>query len=578
MLPETRHDRRLGAAWHRLLRDEEGVALVLAMLTMLVLTISLTTVIFVTASGARDAHRTNAGQKAYGLAESGINNALAVLVENYERGLVGAFPGDPTLLPARQTVYGSGSCTAPADNCVTWSGTLAGPLVSTPSAPWKYEWRLTATGSVRNPTGPGAAAVTRTATAVVPVVIPATSQASGTGPLNFLYSGGDMWFENSVHVKAPLYVTRDLHLESTAVVDGAAEKAAIGRDLYLKSPQNQIGLTGGSDPRIAELHVVHQCSGKKNPALHNCGPTNAEWDADNLFATVHDNVIPPGPPPFISFMPKLTCCSPFGGTIAPSGPPSGPPDTTSNLGYWYQNADLGPLSPCTTSTGSPPKFDTASGVPDNSINWSATPTTVLNLTPGASYTCKSTAGSTTLGELSWNNTTKLLTVKGTIFIDGSITIAPGSVARYEGQATIVASGTFGMKNNSICATHPGYTGACDYTGTSPWDPNQSALVIVADGLDGAGSAQGQGSDFDPGDGIHLRSSEFQGALIANHTITTDTTSQMQGPMISVYDGVFAGQSNDLIFPPISFAPSGGGGIISDPPKPQLLSPRNYGGG
>ena len=135
-----------------------------------------------------------------------------------------------------------------------------------------------------------------------------------------------------------------------------------------------------------------------------------------------------------------------------------------------------------------------------------------------------------------------------------------------------------MKNNDICATHPGYTGACDYTATSPWDPNQSALVIVADGLSGAGSAQGQGSDFDPGDGIHLKSADFQGALIANHAIRNETTSRMQGPMISVYDGVFAGQSNDLIFPPILFAPSGGGGIISDPPKPQLLSPRNYGGG
>jgi hypothetical protein len=578
MLPETQLDRRLGAAWRRLRRDEEGVALVLAMLTMLVLTISLTGVTFLTAAGARDAHRTNAGQKAYGLAESGINNALAVLAENYERGIAGPFPGSSTLLPARQTAYGSGSCTAPLDNCVTWSGLLAGPLLSTPTAPWKYEWRLTATGSTRNPTGPGAAAVNRTVTAVVPVVIPPTSQASGTGPLNFLYSGGDMWFQNSVHVKAPLYVTRDLHLESTAVVDGAAQKAGIGRDLYLKNPQNQIGQTGGGDPRIAELHVVRQCSSKKTPALHDCGPLAADWDADALFATIHDSVIPPGPPPFISFIPKLTCCAPFGGTIAPSGPSSGPPDATSNLGYWYQNADLGPLSPCTTSAGSPPTFDTAGGTADNSINWSASPTTVVNLTPAASYTCKSTAGSTTLGELSWNNTTKLLTLKGTIFIDGSITIAPGGTARYTGNATIVASGTFGMKNNAICATHPGYTGACDYTATSPWDPNQAALVIVADGLNGAGSGQGQGSDFDPGDGIHLKSADFQGALIANHAIKNETTSRMQGPMISAYDGVFAGQSNDLIFPPILFAPSGGGGIISDPPKPQLLSPRFYGGG
>ena len=50
------------------------------------------------------------------------------------------------------------------------------------------------------------------------------------------------------------------------------------------------------------------------------------------------------------------------------------------MGFWYQNADLGPYSPCTTKTGTPPIFDTASGVPDNSINWSATPTTAINLT------------------------------------------------------------------------------------------------------------------------------------------------------------------------------------------------------
>jgi hypothetical protein len=535
---------------------------------LFVLTISLGTVLYVTSASARHAEHSNAGQKAYALGEAGVNNALAVLNANYP-GTV-AFPGDSTLLPARTTSYDTGT----AD----WSGTLTGPLTGPTAPPWRWEWRLTSTGTVQNPTGPGAAPVTRTVTAIVPVVIPTTSPVSAAGPLNFLYSGSDMWFENSVHVKAPVYVTRDLHMESTSKIDGAAKKAAIGRDLYLKNPQNQIGLTGGGDPRIDEIHVVRWCSSKANPTLHDCGPLTAQWENDAIFATHYDNVIPPGPPPFISFMPKLTCCAPYSGTIAPAGPPSAPPDNPSNMGFWYQNADLGPLAPCTTSTGSPPKFDTASGVPDNSINWSATPTTVINLTPAASYTCKSMAGSTILGELSWNASTNLLTVKGTIFIDGSITINPGATARYTGEATIVASGTFGMKGSTICATHPGYTGACDFTGTSPWDPTKSALVIVADGLNGAGAAQGQGSDFDPGDGIHLKSADFQGALIANHAVNTETTAKMQGPMISVYDGVFAGQSNDLIFPPVLFAPSGGGGIISDPPKPQLLPPQNYGGG
>jgi Tfp pilus assembly protein PilX len=569
MRPPAMHTLRARALSR--LRDERGIALVMAIGIMFVLAIALTTTIFFTSASVRHANRSNAGQKAYALAEAGVNNAVAVLNTAYSATPAPTFPGDATLLPARTTTYDGGT--------VTWSGTLAGPLLGSASAPWKWEWRITSTGSVQNPTGPATAPVTRTATAVVPIVIPTTTPASASGPLNFLYAGADMWFQNSVHVKAAVYVTRDLHLESTAVIDGAAQKAAIGRDLYLKNPQNQIGLTGGSDPRIGELHVVHQCSSKSNPTLHACGPSTAQWDNDKMFATVHDNVIPPGPPSFISFIPKLTCCAPYGGSISPSGPPTGPPDNPSNMGFWYQNADLGPMSPCTTSTGTPPIFDTASGVPDNSINWSATPTTAINLTPGASYTCKSMIGSTVLGELSWNNSTKLLTVKGTIFIDGSIYISPGGTARYTGQATIITSGTFGMKGDTICATHPGYTGACDFTATSPWDPNQSALVIVADGAAGAGNAQGQGSDFNTGEGIELKSAGFQGALIANHSVRAETTSKMQGPMISVYDGVFAGQSNDLIFPPILFAPSGGDGIITpDLPKPQLLAPQNYGGG
>lgn len=116
---------------------------------------------------------------------------------------------------------------------------------------------------------------------------------------------------------------------------------------------------------------------------------------------------------------------------------------------------------------------------------------MINLTPGASYTCQSIADGTTLGELSWNASTNVLTVKGTIFIDGSITIAPGGTARYVGQATIIASGTFGMKNHTICAS---YAGACDFTPTSAWNPNTAALVIVADGAaGGAGVLKDRGA-------------------------------------------------------------------------------------
>ena len=86
------------------------------MLTMVVLAISLTAVIFLTSATARDAHRSNAGQKAAALAESGINNALAVLNANYPGTTI--YPGDSTLLPATTTTSASGT------GSVTWSGTL----------------------------------------------------------------------------------------------------------------------------------------------------------------------------------------------------------------------------------------------------------------------------------------------------------------------------------------------------------------------------------------------------------------------------------------------------------------------
>jgi hypothetical protein len=55
MAPRTLLRRRVFSAWRRLHREEEGIALVLVIVSMLVLTLALTTVMFMTAAGARDA-------------------------------------------------------------------------------------------------------------------------------------------------------------------------------------------------------------------------------------------------------------------------------------------------------------------------------------------------------------------------------------------------------------------------------------------------------------------------------------------------------------------------------------------
>jgi hypothetical protein len=574
-MPGTRAGRCVVAAWRRLLREEEGVALVLAIVSMLVLTLTLTAVLFMTAAGARDAHRTNAGQRAYSLAESGVNNALAVLEANYP-GTAG-YPGDNTLLttcPGSLPTVCPFTSTYPTGS-VSWSGTLDN---SPPGVGWADQWNIVSTATVPNPTG-GTAPVRRTVRAVVPVIKPPVTPIGQNNPLNFIY-GNAVNFLQSVIVASPVYTVNDLRLQNSSTISewignvaGHPNKVAAGGNFYEEQNANKAGHVNGSGSPandLGEMYVQGQCSTKaNNETLHPCA-----WGAaDQIWATTHGNVIPPD---FLDFVPKLTCCSPytFHATLAPFEA------ARSSMGEAYRTADLGPLAPCTTgslpTSVFPRGFDTASGA-DLDLNNSATPagTAAIDLTPSGSYSCKSRAG-----ELSWNNSTKKLTVRGTVFIDGSATItsAASAQATNVGQGTLILTGTFMMKNALMCVktTGNGNGTHCD-TATGAWDPNVGALVIIADGDGGYDTTQNQSNNVIAGQGINIKSSDFQGGLIANKDIGVDTTSQMQGPMVSVYHTVNAGQSNVLTFPPILFAPSGES-TIGPAPVPKLLPPRHFGGG
>jgi hypothetical protein len=130
------------------LQDESGIALVMALVIMLVLTITLTTTLYFTSASARHANNSNAGQKAYALAEAGVNNALAHLrdTSRYPSATKGGNPVGP--LAGGPLVYGGGK--------VSWQGTFNAD-----------QWNLIGTGSVKNPAG--GADVVRIATAKIAV-------------------------------------------------------------------------------------------------------------------------------------------------------------------------------------------------------------------------------------------------------------------------------------------------------------------------------------------------------------------------------------------------------------------------
>jgi hypothetical protein len=557
------------------LQDERGIALVMSLGILFVLTISLGTVIYVTSASARHADNSNAGQKAFALAEAGVQDALARLNANYPDA-TNPYPGNWCLLNPQTPPAGF-----PGTELTLPACTPAAPFTSTPDASRPNEkavwwgrlrrvlphlgvvWVIRSMGSVPNPTGPGAAPVTRTLTVKVPVVIPPAQEAP-PGVLNWLYSTtnatalnsveinspfyvrANLLIGNGVTVRAPLYVTcvtpptpvpaigtpcpptaGNVTMENTGRIDKPAT-VAIGGRLTQTSPSNTVGADGSG--RLSEAHIVNGCETKTQAYNVTCGT----FDSHDVFATLANRIMPDDPIP---------------------NPPA------INWPFWYQFGSPGPTWGC--DSGTVPKLDTNT-VLDNSVPG------VFNLVGGTSYSCKTLAG-----ELTWDAANRKLKVKGTIYIDGSAMVEKSwggqEAASYEGQGSIYLSGSFLLKNTQLCAVVAGNGKDCN-TSSGAWDPNAKALIIVAKskGSDlGSQAASGNNS-------VEVKSSQFQGVLSGEHDIVSETTSVVQGPIISTNGAIFLSQTSGASFPDIHFPPSGAPG--NPPPPSELLDPQEFEGG
>ena len=111
------------------------MALVLALGISAVFAIVGTTVMFYSSHNSSLASRSTADQRAFALAEAGINNAVSILGNPSNNALNG------TLLP---NTLATANVTQQDDGVVKWWGTLSGNT-----------WTLNSFGYMRNPTGPG---------------------------------------------------------------------------------------------------------------------------------------------------------------------------------------------------------------------------------------------------------------------------------------------------------------------------------------------------------------------------------------------------------------------------------------
>ena len=186
---------------------------------------------------------------------------------------------------------------------------------------------------------------------------------------------------------------------------------------------------------------------------------------------------------------------------------------------WYANASPGPSHGCTSALSGLPQLANSKLDSDSTMN-GTTPSWDLT---GSSYSCV-----TSTGALSWNSSTNLLSISGTIFIDGNLSISDTN-AMYHGLGTIYVNGTLSMTGTKPslragCPASPATpTAQCAFSSTSAaWNPNKDNILFIVN------KKNATAVDFSP------TQAEFQGGVLCDSTSTIDmsgTQTTIEGPII-----------------------------------------------
>jgi hypothetical protein len=572
------------------------MALVMAIGITTVLAMVGTTALAYSTSGSQASNQSRSRQSAFSLAESGINNLMAILNLPTNNAL------DPETLPrctTNEKKYTDADASRTSTS--TWlHSTIDGGSVDYCGTLVRKDalWYVTSIGSAQNPNR-ASSTVTRTLEATV-TVTPALTQPLNNPVWDYLYAGHtgstcDQTLNNNISGSSRMYVAGNLCLSQNVVL--MQSQVIIGGNLDVAN-NAAVGASTSLSTRV-ETYVGGNCRYTLSGPWSAC---SGNQDANHVYSKLSD-----------------------GTTVGVNhtAPVIAPP--AADFVSWYENAIPGPSQTCTTSSGTTPTFDTNYPSRDNSV------TSAVDLTPSSSYFCRvgpganttlagaMTASQTTLtvasatgfptttftiriddeymsvtggfgtttwtvtrgingstaaahvnaqtvewktpasGELAWNATTKTLTVSGTIYIDGNAKISNGALNTYNGYGTLYLSGTF-RATGTLCAAVSG--SSCNFAG---WSPDADLLMIVANG---------NGGQVNPGDSIQVDNNfSYQGGLYGTNAVEFGNNVSVDGPIV----GSQILLSNNLTtnaFPNISVVPVGmpsNQNVYAQPNPPQNFS-------
>jgi Tfp pilus assembly protein PilX len=497
---------------------EEGMALVLAVVTTTVITIMVVAMLSFTSASSRDASLKDAGQSAYALAEGGVNHAFAQLASHYYRDDSPRPPSsyrpdgktpinsstafDPNWFTGTTTAVKSpadGSACTARSTCMSWTATYT----AAPAGIKKGTITLTGTGTVPNPTG--ASPVVRRLTTTIDVQKKPTLVRTpdywkeiyvGAGPT----SGCDFILDNGVEITAPLYVAGNLCLRNSSKIYGANVTLKVFGWSWIQNPQSLIGTQNDSShSKLSTVQINLGCSSDSHTT-----PSTTVGSC-----TVNHN----------------------GDKVWDSTPSS-------------QHAATAPTAdPLPTINWSQAQSDQNTSLPAPSCtNGRSLSEATFSLTPAASYSC-----TTAVGSIVWNATSHVLTVEGNIWFSGNLWIDTANTpTTYQGLGSFFVGGTISTGNNAfLCVKLSG--SECDFahanvSGSSGfWDATRNLLVLQAQGAV-------TGTNF-----------HFQGGIYSQTSITLGGggggTAGTQGPLISPHT-ITVGQQLNGSFPDFPFITSG----------------------
>jgi Tfp pilus assembly protein PilX len=435
----------IGRALSRLRREEDGVALVLALATMSVLALTTTALLLNGTVNQRGSYTSLQAKQAFAVAQEALAYDEGMV---YDAGVTGVAP--PTTLQHLPT--------QPDGSTGTYYASTSD----------NRTWHLVASGT--------SGGVTRTVGA--DATPPSSKTVQGTGVWNYLYTDSTsscLNISGGVTVSVPILTRGNVCISGGGHVVNPSSGSPITLEVGGTLSDTGGSNVGSSSQKLSKVQI---------------GGCTA-WNSAGGCSTTTTSSCTLQPSTIVTVTPGTSYCdgnhsplyaSQVGGTldVTPQMPCIGQsstlnPNCPSSTASWSTLSSLYTTEKAATKTGCPSNLlDDSGWTLNNSL--SASTLTNAMFPSNSSYDCKIVSNGTTIGEIAWNAVGKwcssgTLTVSGTLYFDGSLDLGCGWKVQYSGQATLYFTGT---------VTQEGGTQLCGIAScTGSWDPDVNGIIFIA---------------------------------------------------------------------------------------------------